>query len=309
MSKTYLPFHPRGLIAIALLFGAVTAHADDNKTIATVNGKPITQLDINLAENEIGSDLGNLPLDTKKRVLLEYLIETELFAEAAKSEGLDSGTDFEQRMEYMRRRALRETYFDKKIKSKISQAEARKFYDDSVKGLKPQEEVKARHILVKTEEDAQELLEQIGRGADFAELAKEHSTDPGTKNSGGLLGFFTRGQMVPAFEEAAFSLKAGDISDPVKSRYGWHLIKVEEKRAKPIPAFDDIKEKLLNSMAHRKTQETASKLRKSAKIDYLDPDLKAQVQREDAQRKSQEKIMQQLKDEQNKQKPKNENAN
>ena len=269
-----------GAIGVSLIIGAFSAHAGDNPVVAKVNGNPITQLDLKIAEDEIGSDLGNLPTATKRRVLVEYLIETQLFAEAAKKKNLDSGSDFEQRMEYMRRRALRESYFQNVIKSEIGDAAAKSFYDDSVKGLKPQEEVKARHILVETEEDAQELLEQIGRGAEFTDLAKKHSKDPGTKDSGGLLGYFTRGQMVPAFENAAFSLPKGEISDPVKSTFGWHLIKVEEKRTKPIPAFDDVKDKILNTLAHRKTQSATATLRKAAKIEYVDPEVKSEVERQ-----------------------------
>ena len=282
------------IIGTCFLLTLSAAQAEENQTIATVNGKPITQLDLDLAEAEIGSDLGNLPTATKRRVLVEYLIETVLFADAAKSKNLDSGTDFKQRMEYLQRRALRESYFENVIKSEISESTAKSFYDDSVKGLKPQEEIKARHILVDTEADADDLLERIGRGAEFAELAKKHSKDPGTKHNGGLLGFFTRGQMVPAFEEAAFNLPQGEISEPVKSRFGWHLIKVEEKRTKPIPAFEEVKDKILNSLAHQKTQSITKELRDGAKIEYLDPEIKAVVERQKERQETRKKILDQL---------------
>ena len=157
--------------------------------------------------------------------------------------------------------------------------------------MKPEEEVKARHILVETEPEARDIKEKLARGADFAELAKEFSKDPGTKDNGGLLGFFSRGQMVPQFEEAAFSAALNEVSEPVQSRFGWHLILVEEKRQKPLPNFDEVKERILNGMIHQKAQAVAQALRDGAKIDYLDEDIKKQVLAEQARSEIQQQQM------------------
>lgn len=279
------------LVAAAVTIGAFGAAENaraESKVVATVNGQPITELDLQLAETEIGRDLGQLPAQTRRRVLVEYLIENFLFAKAAEDAQLDTGPAFDDRMRYMRRRALRETYFEDKIRKSVSEAAAKTFYKDRVKGMKPQEEVKARHILVPSEEVARDLAEQIARGGDFAELAKQHSADPGTKGHGGMLGYFARGQMVPAFEQAAFELKPGEVSEPVQSKFGWHLIKVEDRRQKPIPTFEEVREQILNSLIHQQTQAEAERLRQTAKIDYVDPEIKkeveAQKKREDAQR-------------------------
>lgn len=270
------------VLAGSLAIASTPFAAAEDAVVATVNGKSITEADVRLAEAEIGSDLGSLPEATKRRVLVEYLIENQLFAEAAEGDKLASSAEFDGRMQYWRRRALRDTYFDKSVKSAVSEAEAKRYYDQQVKQLKPEEEVQARHILVESEDKAKEIAEQIAHGADFAQMAKEHSKDPGTKDEGGSLGYFSRGQMVPQFEEAAFKLQKGDISQPVQTQFGWHLIQVEDRRERQPPGFDAIKERLMASMMHRKAQEVATTLRGQAKIEYLDADIKKQVESEQA---------------------------
>lgn len=248
------------------------------KAVANVDGVPIMEADLELAEAEIGGNLGTLDANTKRRVLVEYLVENQLFANAANKEKLASGPDFDRRLAYWRQRALREAYFEKNVKAKIGDSAARALYDDKVKMIKPEEEVEARHILVSKEEDAKDLVTKIRDGADFAMLAKEHSGDAGSKEKGGMLGYFGKGQMVPQFEQAAFALKPGEVSDPVKSQFGWHIIKVENRRQKPPPKFEAVKDQILGSLIHKRAQKVAEELRTSAKIEYLDPKIKAMVE-------------------------------
>jgi peptidyl-prolyl cis-trans isomerase C len=250
--------------------------------LATVNGKPLTEADMKLAETEIGPDIASLPDATKRRVLVEYLIENQLFSEAAEGDKLAAGPAFEERMTYWRRRALRDLYFDKTVKGGVSEAEAKKFYDEQVKQIKPEEEVHARHILVEKKELAVELADKIKKGGDFAALAKENSKDPGSKEQGGDLGFFAKGQMVPAFEEAAFKLTKDQVSEPIETQFGWHIIKVDEKRARPLPTFESVKERILASMTQQKAQVVGTELRTKAKIEYIDADIKKQVEAEKA---------------------------
>lgn len=266
-------------VASAILLAGPYALAED-KIVAKVNGKTITEADVKLAEAEIGSDLGSLPDATKRRVLIEFLIENQLFADAAEGAKLGSGPEFDGRMQYWRRRALRDTYFEKKVRDAVSEADAKRFYDEQVKLLKPEQELKARHILVDTEEKAKEIYEKIAHGADFAQMAKEYSNDPGTKDEGGSLGYFSRGQMVPQFEDAAFKLTGNDVSQPVQTQFGWHLIQIEDRRERKPPEFADVKDRLVTSLVHRKAQEVASSLRDTAKIEYVDPEIKKQVEGE-----------------------------
>jgi peptidyl-prolyl cis-trans isomerase C len=262
-----------------------------DKVMATIDGKSITEADLKLAEFEIGSDLGNLPPATKRRVLVEYMIENQLFADAAEKDKLSSGPDFEQRLGYWRRRALRDVYFDKAVKGDVSDAVAKAFYDDQIKAMKPEEEVQARHILVDSEEKAKELAEKVAKGGDFAALAKENSKDPGSKDDGGMLGFFGRGQMVPQFEEAAYRLKKGEISAPIKSQFGYHIIKLEDRRDKKLPTFDEVKDKILNSMIQKRAQDVAVGLRGKAKIEYIDPEVKKLAEEQEKAQAEQKSAM------------------
>lgn len=276
------------LLAAALsgcLMALAPALRADEKAIATVNGKTLTEQDLALAEAEIGGDLGSLPPATKRRVLVEYLIENQLMADAAEAGKLASGAEYESRLNYFKRRALRETYFDKSVRSGISEADAKKYYDAQIAQMKPEEEIKASHILVESEDKAKELASQIAKGdaKTFAELAKANSKDPGTKDYGGTLGYFGRGQMVPQFEEAAFKLKTGEVSPPVQTQFGWHLIRVDDRRTKQPPPFDQIKDRLMAQMIHQKAQNTITELRAKAKLDYLDPEIKKQIETEQAQ--------------------------
>ncbi|NJO33179.1 MAG: peptidylprolyl isomerase [Rhodospirillales bacterium] len=249
------------LVAAATVMTGSLAMAQD-QVVAKVNGKSITEGDMRLADAEIGNELGTLPPDQRRRVLLEYLIENQLFAEAAEGEKLASGAQFDERMQYWRRRALRDSYFERSVKSSVDDREARKLYDQQVSGIKPEEEVRARHILVDGEDKAREVYEKIAHGEDFSKMAKEHSKDPGSKDDGGDLGYFAKGQMVPEFETAAFKLKKGDVSMPVQTKFGWHLIKIEDRRARGAPPFEQVKERILASLVHRKAQEVAAGLAK-----------------------------------------------
>lgn len=277
-------------IALAILTFALAgaalplaAAADDkapaapDKVIATIDGKPITEGDLAVAEGEIGADMGTMPAQQKRASLLEFLIDNQLFAEAAEKEKLDQSADFQTRLAYLKRRALRELYFEKVIKAGVTDADARKIYDEQVKLLKPEEEVSARHILVDTEAEAKALKEKIDKGADFAQLAKENSKDPGSKEDGGNLGYFGHGQMVPQFEEVVFKLKKGEVSDPVKTQFGWHLVKLEDRRVKQPPAFEIVKDRIIQSLLLRKAQQTAVSLRSDAKVEVVDPDIKKAI--------------------------------
>ena len=265
-----------GVVAL-IVCGGLAVRAQDG-IVARVDGKTITEADMRLAETEIGSDLGSLPDSTKRRVLLEFLIENQLFADAAEKQRLSTGTGFDERMQYWRRRALRDVYFDKSVKDTVNDAETKRFYDQQVGALKPEDEVRARHILVESKDKARELFQKILHGADFAALAREHSKDPGSKDQGGELGFFSRGQMVPQFEEAAYRLKTGEVGEPFETQFGWHIVKVDERRQRSAPSFEDVKDRVRASMIHQKAQQIAGELRGKAKIEYIDPEIKKSVE-------------------------------
>ena len=198
--------------------------------IAKVNGKTITEADMKLAEAEIGSDLGSLPPATKRRVLVEFLIENQLFADAAEGQKLASGAAYNERMQYWRRRALRDAYFDKTVKDTISDADAQKFYDSQVGGAKAEEEVRARHILVESKEKAREMFEKIAHGTDFAELAKQTSPrTPAPRTRAASSASSSRARWCRSSRRSAFKLQKGEVSEPFETQFGWHIIRVDDR--------------------------------------------------------------------------------
>lgn len=262
--------------ALALAFGTQFAHAG---TVARVNGEDITEAEVAFAEAEVGAEIAGLPAESRRRVLVEYLMEAHLFAGEANKDQLAAGKDYEARLAYYKLRALRDTFYEKKVRESVTEAQAKAIYDEQVAKLKPEPEVRARHILVKTEEEAKDLVSKLRAGGDFNELAKKSSDGP-SAHTGGDLGYFSRGQMVKPFEEAAFALEPGQISDPVKSEFGWHVIKVEDKRNRPAPSFDEVKDQIMTSLVQSQLKDVVQKLRASAKIEVLDPDLKKAMDEE-----------------------------
>jgi peptidyl-prolyl cis-trans isomerase C len=260
---------------LLLLLGSLGATAQE-AVVARVNGNAITEADMRLAETEIGNDLGSLPVSTKRRVLVEFLIENQLFADAAESQKLGSGGAYNERIQYWRRRNLRDVYFDKAIKNTITDAEARRFYETNVKGT-GEEEVRARHIQVRTKEQARDLFEKVAYGTDFAELARKYSQDAGSKEQGGDLGYVSRGQLAPELENAAFGLKRGEVSQPFQTQSGWHILQVDDRRTRKASDFDAVKDRIHAAIMQEKTERIVADLRGRAKIEYVDPEIKKSV--------------------------------
>jgi peptidyl-prolyl cis-trans isomerase C len=261
------------LLLVAAYIGLVplpAAAADP--VVARVNGVDIKQSDLDFAASEVGPRLASLPPADRKRVLLQYVIENELMAGAGQKDSLDKTEGFPGRVAYHQRRALRDAFFDAKITDAVTEADAKKIFDEKIVEVKPEQEIHARHILVATEAEAKEIAERLKKGEDFAVLAKEKSKDQGAE--GGDLGFFTRGQMLKPFEDAAFKLEVGAISEPVQTQFGWHIIKVEEKRDQPLPTFDQVKDAIIAQLVQQKAQQVVTGLRNAAEIEVLDPELK-----------------------------------
>ncbi len=259
------------LFAASIALVPLSAAADDT-VVARINGVEVKQSDLDFAASEVGPRLGNYRPEDRKRVLLQYVIENELMASAGEKENLDEIDTFDARVKYHTRRALRDAYFDASITGAVSDEDAKKIYDEKIANMKPEEEVHAKHILVGTEEEAKEVKERLTKGEDFATVAKEKSKDKNAE--GGDLGFFSRGQMLKPFEEAAFALDVGEISDPVQTQFGWHIIKLEEKRDQKLPGFDDVKEAIKTQLVAQKAQMVVTGLRKDATIEIVDPDIK-----------------------------------
>jgi len=155
-------------------------------------------------------------------------------------------------------------------KTAATEEEMRKVYEDALKQMGEQEEVRASHILVETEDEAKAIVEQIKGGADFAALAKEKSKDPGSAPNGGALDFMGKNELVPEFAEVAFKMYPGQTSNPVKTQFGWHVIRLEEKRTKQPPTFEQLKDRIEAFVVRKAQAEMVAKLREGAKIERLD---------------------------------------
>jgi peptidyl-prolyl cis-trans isomerase C len=257
------------VIAASLCAPAVPLRADDNPVVARVNGVDIHESDLAFAEEEIGSNMPQMGPDQKRDYLITYLTDVIVMSQAAEQKKVADNPDVQRRLAFDHNRVLMEALLQDVGRAAVTDEAMHKVYDDATKQMPPEEEVHARHILVPTEDEAKAIEDQLKKGADFAALAKEKSKDPGAAD-GGDLGYFTKDQMVPEFAEVAFKLDKGQISDPVHTQFGWHIIKVEDKRTKPTPTFDQVKVQLENYVAHRAQAELVDNLRKTAQIERLD---------------------------------------
>jgi len=255
-----------GCLALALLVGPVRA---EDKVLAKVNGTEIRQSDVALAEEELGPSLAQMDPSTKDENVLSFLIDMKIVAKAAEEKKIEDTDDFKRRLAFTRNRLLMDSLLASEGKAGTTDEAMKKVYEEASKQIAGEQEVHARHILVETEDEAKAVKAELDKGADFAELAKKKSKDPGASD-GGDLGFFTKDQMVPEFSKVAFSLEPGKISDPVKSQFGWHIIKVEEKRNRKPPEFDQVRSQIETYVTRKAQADFVTKLREAAKIERMD---------------------------------------
>jgi peptidyl-prolyl cis-trans isomerase C len=256
-------------LAAFLIVPTVVYAQDSDPVLARVNGVEIHQSDLALAEDEVGGNMPQMAPEQKREYLITYLSDIVILAQAADKQQIGDRDDVKRHLAFERNKVLMETLLQDTGKAALTDDAMHKVYDEAVKQMPPEEEVHARHILVPTEQEAKDIEAELKKGGDFATLAKEKSKDPGAAD-GGDLGYFTKDQMVPEFAEVAFRLDKGQISDPVKTQFGWHVIKVEDKRTKPTPAFEQVKPQIENYVAHRAQTQMVEDLRKSATIERLD---------------------------------------
>jgi peptidyl-prolyl cis-trans isomerase C len=266
-------------VAAALVLGAGLAlssfaqqaeQADeaDATPIARVGERVITEEDVALAQSDFAQELARVPEAARRGVLIDVLIDMEVLAQAARERGMHETEDFQRRQALLEARALRNLFVEQEIMATVTAEEVEAEYERQAGQFEPEEEVRARHILVETEAEARELIEALDEDADFAELAREHSMDPGAQN--GDLGYFGRGRMVPAFEEAAFALEPGThTEEPVESQFGWHVIKVEDRRMTEPPPLEEMAGQIRVALMRAKFEEVMAELREQTDIEIL----------------------------------------
>jgi len=262
------------LIAAANLYAADDKKADDKKVVATVNGTAITQdtLDSVLEMVRHNSPTGDASVDRKS--ILDDLIVTEVARQEANKSGIADRDDVKKKLKDFTDKLVLNAWMQEKASSfKITDADLKAAYDKQVAGA-DKYEYKARHILLKTKEDAEAAVKALDGGADFADLAKKKSTSPG-KEMGGDLGWFKLGTMVPPFADAVKKLEVGKYTkEPVKTEFGWHVIKLEERRDMKLPPFESVKPQLQRQLEQEKMIDYTKTLRDKADVKVMLPDEK-----------------------------------
>jgi len=237
--------------------------------IARVNGVDIKASDLQLAAEDLGSNLEQMPEEGRRDYLTRYLSDMQVIVQSPDAKKLADSDEFKRRLAYAHSKLLMQAFLQTEGKAAVTDAAMHQLYDQLTKEMVGEKEVHARHILVETEDEAKAVLAELKNGTDFATLAKQKSKDPNASD-GGDLGYFTKDRMVPAFADVAFKLEVGQISDPVKTEFGWHVIKLEDKRDRPVPEFDKVKDQLENLVARKALSEKVAKLRADAKVERLD---------------------------------------
>jgi len=270
-----------GIIAAAGIFAffadrpmvhaqTATEAANDDVVIAKVNGQNVYRSDFMAAYSQLPPQAQQMGMEVVYPLLLERVIDEKLLGIAAAKAMAPDDPEVEKQMARLRERVVTQIYFSRQLEEKVTEERIKEGYEQFLAANPPEEEVRARHILLETEDKAKEVLAEIQGGRDFAEAAKEHSTGPSGPN-GGDLGYFTAGAMVKPFSDAAFAMQASDVSAaPVQTEFGWHLIKVEDRRSKPQPTLDEMREQISQELTQTVASEILDGLRGSAEVEKFD---------------------------------------
>ncbi|MBP5344434.1 MAG: peptidylprolyl isomerase [Alphaproteobacteria bacterium] len=239
--------------------------------LATVDGHPITQEDM----QELMLDMpqvSELPMETVYPNLLNMLINNKVIMLQAKRHGVDRRPEIRRLLRQANEQIVGQTYLNELLEANVSEEELKALYEQELQNFQREEEVHARHILVKTEKEAKDLLVQLKAGANFAKLAEAKSLDKNAE--GGDLGYFTKGMMVPEFGDAVFDLKKGQLSAPIHTAFGWHIAYVEDKRLADPPTFEEVKDQIKQAVMETKLQSVLSNERAKLNVKVLKPTLK-----------------------------------
>jgi peptidyl-prolyl cis-trans isomerase C len=260
-------------LAVVVSFSA-PAFAQEDAIVAKVGEMEIRQSELDLAIANLDPQLQQLPDEQKRVAALSGAIDVKLLAQGAVDEGIRDTEDFKKRMSYITDRELHNSYFRTHVVDAVTDDEVKARYEKEIAALPKQEEVNARHILVKTEEEAKAVIAELDAGKDFAELAKTTSEDS-NKSDGGDLGWFAKGRMVPEFEEAAFALEKGAYTKtPVQSQFGFHVIKLEDRRDVQPPAYEEVEPQIRQLVMRDKYLALIAEAKTEQKVEIMDEALR-----------------------------------
>jgi peptidyl-prolyl cis-trans isomerase C len=265
----------RVVMLTSAMVAAAPAFADDAKSddpvVAIVNGLPIHKSV--LVEAYKHSRLVSAPFDAVYPQLLDFVITSQLILNEAKKANVADDPQVKAQLKQAEDNVLEQAYIERKVKEEVTDAAIQKKYDETIKTQPGKEEVHARHILLKDEAEAKQVIADLKGGAKFEDEAKAKSKDPSAAQNAGDLGFFGKEDMVAEFADAAFKMKPGEISEtPVKTQFGWHVIQVLERRNDPPPSLDEAKPMIVQEMRNAVAQEVITSVQKDATIQRFNAD-------------------------------------
>jgi peptidyl-prolyl cis-trans isomerase C len=260
------------LIVLALIGPGSVAFgqgSDQDRVRARFAGEEIRQSDIEFFVSQLPDQARAAPRDQIEPLVVDELINTRLVARLARSAGTQDNEDYKRQVEDAAARILQAVYLGGQIEVRMTEERLAKAYEVFVAENPPTEQMRASHILVEAKENAQAIAEEVRGGGDFAEVARRESTGP-SASAGGDLGYFEKGQMVPTFAEAAFALEADEVSDPVQTQFGWHVIKRVDRRQTPPPSLDEVRGELTQQLTGEIMGEVLSEAREGVTIEKFD---------------------------------------
>lgn len=263
--------------AFAANSNAKSKGLDPNTVVAEFNGNKIKAKTVSEYFEKIFKNQPQMKdkkfLEMEKPMrdnLIKGYLDSMIVEKEALNSGLENSKEFKEKIDNMKNQILQQMFLDGKIKTHVTEAKIKDEYNKFKKENSSKKEYKAKHILVEDEKVANEIKSKLDKGAKFEDLAKEYSKDEGSKVNGGDLGYFTKGQLVPEFEAVAFSLKKGEVSKPVKSQFGFHIIRLEDKRNVKIPSLDDIRSQIEGKLSREAFEKIIAELEKKHNVKFLD---------------------------------------
>lgn len=241
--------------------------------VARVNGKPILRSDVMAAHRQLPAQVQQMPLEMIFPLVVDQVVSSRLLSEAGRDQNLHNDPEVKNQMARLEDRVIERVYLTRVVEKAVTEDKLRARYSDFAKKQPAGEEVKASHILLEKEDEAKRVIADLEKGGDFARIAREKSIDPSGRENGGDLGFFQKEQMVPEFSGAAFAMKKGETSKaPVKSQFGWHVIRVTDRRAMAAPTFEAAREELSEELAREAVDAHVKALREEAKVEVFNAD-------------------------------------
>jgi peptidyl-prolyl cis-trans isomerase C len=247
--------------------------APKDPVVATVNGQPIYLSEVQVLQQALPPQYRSVPLSSVFPMLLDRMVTNKIVVAEAKKNRFDADPAFKRRLAFIEGQVLQDSWLNQELGKLVTQDKLQARYQEKLKSMPAEDEVHARHILVATEQEAKDLLAELKKGASFDKLAREKSTDKASGAEGGDLGWFKRTDMVKEFSDAAFALKKGEMSDvPVKTQFGFHLIKVEDRRQAPPPSFEELADQIREEVQGEAVKQYLDQLRANGKIEKFNID-------------------------------------